>query len=560
MALLQTLSIRARILASVATLIALMLGMGGIGLWELRQVNAAAAEIRTTWLSGTAALGRYNEAATRLRMQTAAFLLAPTPPARAEVAQRIAVTQQRLDAAWGEVDVSLGRVLPQALQQVAQAADAYRPLAARVRSLAEAGDAGANALFVGEEFHAFDRMRNATAAAVEAVATGAATATAEAAQRYHASLWLIGGALVLAALLGTAIVFWLQASIVTRVTRLVGVLGQLARRDYVFDLPCARLPDEIGDMARAIDACRTGLQAADAAAAREAAEQAAKAARAERVQALVQAFEAETSQALQQVAGAATELDATAGEMSGVASDGSATTAALADAAGTAAQHADTAAAAAEELSASIGEITRQVARAADVARRAVADSERTDGTVQSLADGAQKIGDVVRLISDIAGQTNLLALNATIEAARAGEAGKGFAVVASEVKSLAAQTARATEDIAQQVAAIQSATTEAVAAIHGIAGVVGDIDQAAAAIAAAVEEQGAATQEIARSIAGTAAAAGQVTQGSEAARQAASRTGAAAGQLRGASAELAQQAERLQARVGSFLADMRAA
>jgi methyl-accepting chemotaxis protein len=153
-------------------------------------------------------------------------------------------------------------------------------------------------------------------------------------------------------------------------------------------------------------------------------------------------------------------------------------------------------------MAASITEITRRVAEAAEVAAQAVSEARATDGTVRGLSDSAARIGDVVRLIGEIAGQTNLLALNATIEAARAGEAGRGFAVVASEVKTLAAQTAKATEEISTQIQQMQAATSGAVEAIRGIGATVERTSGIATAIAAAVEEQGATTQEIARSAA----------------------------------------------------------
>ena len=157
-------------------------------------------------------------------------------------------------------------------------------------------------------------------------------------------------------------------------------------------------------------------------------------------------------------------------------------------------------AAASEELSASINDISQQAAHAAGIASRAVGQARDTDGTVQGLAKSAGRIGEVVGLINTIAAQTNLLALNATIEAARAGEAGRGFAVVASEVKSLASQTAKATEEISEQIADIQKVAGEAIDAIKSIGGIIGEVNEVATAIAAAVQQQGAATQEITRS------------------------------------------------------------
>jgi methyl-accepting chemotaxis protein len=213
-----------------------------------------------------------------------------------------------------------------------------------------------------------------------------------------------------------------------------------------------------------------------------------------------------------------------------------------------------------EELSSSIAEITRQVTQSARIAGQAVEESSRTTSTVRGLAEGAAKIGDVVKLINDIAGQTNLLALNATIEAARAGEAGKGFAVVAAEVKNLATQTAKATEEIAAQVGMIQQATGNSVAAIEGIGGTIGQINEIATTIASAVEEQGAATQEISRNVQQASAGTQEVSSNIGGVSQAAAETGAAASQVLSAADELSRQAETLRKEVGTFLADVRAA
>jgi methyl-accepting chemotaxis protein len=189
-----------------------------------------------------------------------------------------------------------------------------------------------------------------------------------------------------------------------------------------------------------------------------------------------------------------------------------------------------------------------------------VEDARHTDRTVRALSDGAQKIGDVVGLITGIAGQTNLLALNATIEAARAGEAGKGFAVVASEVKSLAQQTGRATEEIGAQITQIQAATQEAVAAIQGIATTISELSAIATTLASAVEEQGAATAEIARNVQQMAAGAGRVTSHIGHVSQAATDTGAAADQVLGSAGALSKHAAELSGEVSGFVARLRAA
>ena len=270
-------------------------------------------------------------------------------------------------------------------------------------------------------------------------------------------------------------------------------------------------------------------------------------------------FETSVKAVVETVSSGATEMQGSAQTMASTAEETSRQATAVAAAAEQASANVQTVASAAEELSNSIQEISRQVAQSNAIARNAVDEAKKTNDKVRGLAEAANKIGEVVKLITDIASQTNLLALNATIEAARAGEAGKGFAVVASEVKSLANQTAKATEEIAGQIGAIQSATGEAVEAIQGIGSTIGQISEIATAIASAVEEQGAATREIAGNVQQAASGTREVTHNIGGVTQAAGETGESATQVLNAAGELSRQAETLRGQVEEFLREVRA-
>ncbi len=254
------------------------------------------------------------------------------------------------------------------------------------------------------------------------------------------------------------------------------------------------------------------------------------------------------------VASAASEMRATAEAMARTAQQATSQAVSVASAARVASSNVQTVAAAGEELSASISEIARQVTESTTITQRAVAETERTSTSIQTLADAAQKIGNVVTLINNIAGQTKLLALNATIEAARAGDAGKGFAVVASEVKSLSDQTAKATHEISSQVSAMQAATATSVTAIQGIADTINKVADIASAIASAVEEQSAATAEISSNVVEAASSTEEVSTNISGVNEAVGQTSDASAELLNASAELAVQAESLSAEMENFL------
>ncbi|HEX9789766.1 MAG TPA: methyl-accepting chemotaxis protein [Kiloniellales bacterium] len=270
-------------------------------------------------------------------------------------------------------------------------------------------------------------------------------------------------------------------------------------------------------------------------------------------------FETNVKGVVEIVSSSATEMQATAQSLAATAEETNRQATSVAAAAEEASTNVQTVASAAEELASSISEIGRQVAESSRIASQASTQASKTNAQVESLASAAQKIGEVVELISDIASQTNLLALNATIEAARAGEAGKGFAVVASEVKSLATQTAKATEEIAGQISAIQAATTDAVTAIKEISTTIEQINDISGSVASAVEEQGAATKEIAHSVQQASAGTTEVSSNISGVTAAASESGTSATQVLEAAGELAKQSEKLRGEVDKFLVQVRA-
>ncbi len=325
-------------------------------------------------------------------------------------------------------------------------------------------------------------------------------------------------------------------------------------------VPALGQKDEIGEMAAALAVFRDKLAENLRLEAEQREERLRKERRQQAVEAAIAEFDHSAQQSVEALASAATGLHATAKSVSETAGRTSEQSTAVAAASEEASANVQTVVVATEELTASIGEIGRQAAQSASIAGQAVREVQRTNGSVESLSASAQRIGEVVQIIQDIASQTNLLALNATIEAARAGEAGKGFAVVASEVKTLANQTARATEEISQQISAIQAATSDAVNAMRGGAGTIGSLDEVATTIAAAVEEQSATTKEIARNTQEASSGTDEVSRHIAGVSEGARATGQASVEVLSAAATLRQRAEVLHADVGRFLASIRAA
>lgn len=378
----------------------------------------------------------------------------------------------------------------------------------------------------------------------------------------HAQWNMITQAL-LSTLLCVAILYGLMRLLVgAPLLSLRRTVDRMAQGDYDANVAEASRGDEVGDIGRAIVSFRDNLKAKAVADAQKEADQRAKAEQERRstMSRLANEFEAAIGSVVGKVSSAASQMQSAAQSLTSTADEASRQSASVASATEEAAKNVHVVASASGQLAMSISEISSQVVQSSGIAGQAVTKAQETDGRIQSLVSAAQKVGEVVSLIQAIAEQTNLLALNATIEAARAGDAGKGFAVVASEVKSLANQTAKATQDISAQIATIQDATKDSAEAIQSISTTITDMNAIAQSIAAAVEQQGAATQEISRNVREAARGTDDAAQSINGVNRATNETGAAASQVLATAGELSEQSGTLQREVNSFLARVRAA
>jgi methyl-accepting chemotaxis protein len=362
--------------------------------------------------------------------------------------------------------------------------------------------------------------------------------------------------------LGAVLALMLGNGISRPMIAMCKAMRELASGNFDVVLPGLGRKDEIGEMAGAVEEFKIQAVAKaerDAAASEAQNKEAAAARRAELIR-FANDFETAVGAIVANVSASAVQLESAASTLTRTADTTQTLSSQVAGVSEQASSNMQSVATATEELSASVEEIGRQVRDSSRIAEAAVVQAKETDGRIGKLSHAAQQIGEVVKLITAIAEQTNLLALNATIEAARAGEAGRGFAVVASEVKSLATQTAKATDEISSHIAGMQGATAESVTAINEIGATIGQISTIATSIASAVEEQGAATQEIARSVQnvaqGTQAAAtdiGQVNRG-------AAETGSASEEVLNSAKTLSAESTRLRAELDRFMASIRAA
>jgi methyl-accepting chemotaxis protein len=551
-----------RLAAMVVVMLALMVTIAVIGILGMSTVHEGLRTVYADRVLPLEQIGAIESGYFKVRIAVMDAVAANEVATVEKDGAVIAEEVQKAEALWKEyLDSDISADEKQLAAEFQKSVEAYDAVRGRVMKTLASGDfAGGKALAKGEGAPALAKLMEGVAKLKRLQVDVAGNEYDKAAASYAYNRWILISGLVVAILLGAVVALVIGRSITVPLRRIIGVMQALTAGDLGVAVAGTERKDEVGEVAQAVAIFKDGL--AETARLRQEQEEAKLRAEAERRDAmlsLASRFEQTVGGVVSDVTSSAQQLQATAQAMTATAEETSRQSTAVAAASEQTTQNVQTVASATEELSASIHEISGQVTESSRIVADAVRQADETNAKVQSLAAAAQKIGDVVRLISDIAGQTNLLALNATIEAARAGEAGKGFAVVASEVKTLATQTAKATEEIGGQIRAIQEATGASAEAIAAITITISRVNEISTAIASAVEEQGAATLEISRNVQQAAQGTTEVSSNIASVTQAAGETGAAASQVLTAAGALSRGGAALKEQVGEFLRTIRA-
>jgi methyl-accepting chemotaxis protein len=559
------LSIRFKIIAVIAFFLASMLVLGALAVRSMQSINAHTEEIAANWLPSVRVLGDLRADINLYRVALRAHVMAETLEAKQAAEKRLSGILEAITKDGKTYQSMISSPEERAIyDNWSRAWERYAKGVQQV--MQESRDS------VGRIPHEASELLTKSVAKVAAESdeflkkdidlnnVGADTATKDAADGYHAALWMVLGIIMAAMIAGVAVGFFIVRDVSRGIQSIVEPMQALSGGDLTAEVTHRGEKTEIGAMADTLQVFKEALiakQAADEAAAHDAE---AKIERGRRVDQITRDFESTIGDIVDTVSTASMQLENSADTLTSTASRAQELSTMVAAASEEASANVQSVATATEELTSSVQEISRQVQESARIAGDAVGQARSTTDRVSELSKAANRIGDVVELINTIAGQTNLLALNATIEAARAGEAGRGFAVVASEVKALAEQTAKATGEIGEQISGIQAATQHSVGAIKEISGTIEKLSEISSAIAAAVEEQGMATQEIARNVQQAAHGTQQVSSNITDVQRGAGDTGSASSQVLSAAQSLSGDSNRLKLEVGKFLNTVRAA
>ncbi|MEQ8357296.1 MAG: HAMP domain-containing methyl-accepting chemotaxis protein [Kiloniellaceae bacterium] len=580
-ALAKNLKLRSKILGLVGVLLTILSINAGITLWKLEVVGAEIADVAEIDVPLTGHVSQATAAQLDQGTQFERLLrLAPAavtdPQFRDLMSQTLLqyeesnlIAREQLEAARRLAKKSIlaahsdrqRQEFESVRNQLDLAVEQHKTFAGHVGEVfakIEAGDlgsAGAMAQAVTQEQDKLNAVLRSLSGELEDFTTAAAE-QAEADEK--SAIILLGVITAMGLVLGIGLGWLIANGLTNPLSRAVKTMRALADGDTSVELR-VDTKDEVGELAETIEVFRQTTIKAKTLAEAQAAEESRKQQRLEHQAELTRNFDQKIGTVLETVTAAAAEMQSTANSLRSTAERTTTQAGAVASASQEASTNVQTVAAAAEELSNAIAEISNQVSQSTSVAQGAAVQAQETDKEMKSLDETAQRIGEIISLISDIAEQTNLLALNATIEAARAGEYGKGFAVVASEVKSLANQTARATEDISRQIGEMQSATSSAVGKIDQVNETISRINEISTGIASAVEEQTAATQEISRNVVQAAAGTAEVDENIASVAATATETGNSSEDVLEAAGELSRQADTMKAEVQAFLDGIRA-
>ncbi len=555
-------SVKTSLLAVVVVLAASIVGLSTLSILRMQAMNAASQDVATNWLPSIRALAEIKYEITRYRLRGTRHVLATDADEMGKLDGQIRDMGAGIERGFSTYEALISSADERAIWREFRsdwATYVDRQKVALDHSRKHENEA-AGVVFK-ETSSLFSAALEELDRAIGANDRGAAEATGVSRDAWtsaRATVLVFG---LIAAAIAAASTVFVVFGIIRPLHAITASMRAVAHGDLAHDVPATDRRDEIGDMARTLVVFRDDLGTAARRRAAEAEREKTDADRhaAER-EALADRFQTTMGALAERFVKSSGEVAAAARNLSATAEETSRQAQAVSQSAEEASVNVETVAASTEEMTASVREINDRVRHSTRVAATAADEAGATEANIRGLSEAAEKIGDVVNLIRDIAGQTNLLALNATIEAARAGEAGKGFAVVASEVKQLAAQTAHATDEIALKIGEIQSATAETVNSIGRIVGTIGDIREVTDAIAGAIEEQGAATDEIASNTQRAAQGASAVTGSISEVGRAAEMTGSASTQLMGLSHGLSSRAAELTQEVRTFVGVLRSA